>query len=147
MQHPFADYSAMISLDITIDKDYCEVFIPGERSTLVGLVKCGRCGSSIPIFSSPCANNNVRVDILEDLILSHITGLVNNKKSLQAIFESTNDDIEDRRVPLIAKRNKLQSELNNLENELNNLVDALSKGILPEIVIKIKYKDLEAKKI
>lgn len=145
----------------------------GERSPLVGLVKCGRCGSSMSVFSSPrdskdkskgyynyfrcitreqkakilCDNSNVRADILEDLILSHITGLVNNKKSLQAIFESTNDDIEDRRVPLIAKRNKLQSELDNLDNELNNLVDALSKGILPEIIIKRKYKDLEAKKV
>ena len=145
----------------------------GDRSALVGLVKCGRCESSMSVFSSPrdskdkskgyynyfrcitreqkakilCDNSNVRADILEDLILSHITDLVNNKKSLQAIFEATNDDIEDRRIPLIAKRNKLQSELDNLDNELNNLVDALSKGILPEIVIKRKYKDLENKKI
>ena len=144
-----------------------------ERSPLAGLVRCGRCGAAMSVFSSPkdssnkqkgyyhyfrcitreqkskilCDNSNVRADILEDLILSHIIGLVNNKNSLQAILEATNNDIEDRRVPLIAKRNKLQSELDSIETEINNLVDALSKNILPELIIKRKYKELENKKI
>lgn len=142
-----------------------------SRSPLVGLVKCARCESSMAVFGSPksndkskgyyyyfrcitreqkarvlCDNSNVRADILEDLIVSHITGLINNKSSLRAIFKATNDSIEDKRIPLIAKRNKLQNELDNLDKEMNNLVDALSKGILPEIIIKRKYKDLEAKK-
>lgn len=144
-----------------------------ERSPLAGLVRCGRCGAAMSVFSSPrdssnkqkgyyhyfrcitreqkskilCDNSNVRADILEDLVLSHIVGLVNNKKSLESILEATNNDIEDRRIPLIAKRNKLQSELDNLDIEINNLVDALGKNILPELVIKRKYKELENKKI
>lgn len=144
-----------------------------ERSPLAGLVKCARCGAAMSVFSSPrdssnkqkgyyhyfrcitreqkakilCDNSNVRADILEDLVLSHIVGLINNKKSLQGILEATNNNIEDRRVPLIAKRNKLQNELDNLDVEINNLVDALSKNILPELVIKRKYKDLEKRKI
>ena len=144
----------------------------GIRSPLVSLVRCARCGASMSIFGSRrskdksngfyhyfrcitreqkakilCDNTNVRADILEDLIVSHITALINNESSLQSILEATNDSIEDKRIPLIAKRNKLQNELNNLDNEMNNLVDALSKGILPEIVIKRKYKDLENKRI
>ncbi|MCF6466392.1 recombinase family protein [Clostridium sp. Cult2] len=144
-----------------------------ERSPLAGLVRCSRCGAAMSVFSSPkdsndkskgyyhyfrcitreqkakvlCDNSNVRADILEDLVLSHIISLVNNKNSLESILEATNNDIEDRRIPLMAKRNKLQSELGNLDNELNNLVDALSKDILPELVIKRKYKELENKKI
>ena len=144
-----------------------------ERSPLAGLVRCGRCGAAMSVFSSPkdssnkqkgyyhyfrcitreqkakilCDNSNVRADILEDLVLKHIIGLVNNKKSLESILEATNNDIENRRVPLIAKRNKLQSELDNLDIEINNLVDALSKNILPELIIKRKYKELEARKI
>lgn len=143
-----------------------------ERSPLAGLVRCGRCGAAMSVFSSPksnnkskgyynyfrcltreqkakilCDNSNVRADILEDLVLSHITDLVNNKKSLQGILEATNNDIEDIRVPLIAKRNKLQSELDNLDVEINNLVEALGKNILPELVIKRKYKELENRKV
>ncbi|WP_352404468.1 recombinase family protein [Sporanaerobacter acetigenes] len=142
-----------------------------ERSPLAGLVRCGRCGAAMSVFSSPktkgnskvyyhyfrcltreqkarilCDNTNVRADILEDLVLFHITSLVNNKKSLQAILEATNNDIEDKRIPLIAKRNKLQSKLDNLDTEINNLVEALGKDILPELVIKRKYKELENKK-
>lgn len=144
----------------------------GIRSPLVGLVRCARCNSSMSVFGSPksndktkgyyhyfrcltreqkakvlCDNSNVRADILEDLIVSLITSLVNNRKSLQAIFEATNSSIEDKRVPLTAKKNKLQNELNNIDNELNNLVDALSKNILPELIIKRKYKDIESKKV
>lgn len=144
----------------------------GIRSPLVGLVRCGRCESSMSVFASPksndktkgyyhyfrcltreqramvlCDNSNMRADKLEDLVVSHITALINNEKSLVAILESTNENIEDRRVPLIAKRNKLQSELNNLDTEMENLVDALSKNILPELIIKKKYKDLENRKV
>lgn len=144
-----------------------------ERSPLVGLVKCGRCGSSMSVFSSPkdsnkrqkgyyhyfrcltreqkamvlCDNSNMRADKLEDLVIGHITNLLDNENSLQGILEASNNDIEDKKVPLIAKRNKLQSELDNINNEINNLVESLSKNILPELIIKRKYKELENKKI
>lgn len=142
------------------------------RSPLVGLVKCGRCGSSMSIFGSKksndiskgylhyfrcitreqkarilCDNSNVRADILEDLVLSNIITLLDNENSLKSILEATNNDIEDKRTPLMSKANKLKSELNSIDNEINNLVDALSKNILPELVIKRKYKDLENRKI
>lgn len=145
----------------------------GERSPLVGLVKCGRCGSSMSVFSSPrdskdkskgyynyfrcitreqkakilCDNSNVRADILEELVVSHVTSLLDNDKSLKEILESSNNDIEDKRLPLIAKRNKLQSDLDKVDNEIDNLVDSLSKGILPEVIIKRKYKELEERKV
>lgn len=142
------------------------------RSPLVGLVRCGRCGSSMSIFGSPrdsndrskgyyhyfrcltreqqakvlCDNSNVRADKLEDLILSYVSGLVDNKESLQAILDSANNDIEDGKGPLTAKKDKIQSELDKLNLEIENLVDALSKGILPELVIKRKYKELDDQK-
>ncbi|MEW8972808.1 MAG: recombinase family protein [Tissierellaceae bacterium] len=142
------------------------------RSALVGLVRCGRCGSSMSIFGSPkdsnnrqkgyyhyfrcltreqqarvlCDNENVRADKLEDLVISNITSLLNNKKSLQAILEAANNDIEDNRTPLVSRKDKLKKELGDLDTEINNLVDALSKDILPELVIRRKYKELENKK-
>lgn len=142
----------------------------GIRSPLVGLVKCGRCESSMSIFASPrsndkskgyyhyfrcltreqqakvlCDNSNMRADKLEDLIVSHITSLLNNKESLESILEATNEINEDNHIPLITNQKKIKNELENIEKELNNLVDALSKNILPELVIKRKYKDLEKK--
>lgn len=143
------------------------------RSPLVGLVRCGRCGASMNVYSSPvdsknkqkgyyhyfrcltremkskvlCDNSNVRADILEDLVLSNIITLLHNESSLKSILEATNNDIEDKCTPLMSKANKLKSELNNIDSEINNLVDALSKNILPELVIKRKYKDLENRKV
>lgn len=144
-----------------------------ERSPLAGLVKCNRCGSSMSVFSSPrdsrnkskgyyhyfrcitreqkakilCDNTNVRADKLEDLVIKHIIGLLDDEKTLESILEASNNDIEDKGLPLIAARNKLQSELDNIDNEINNLVDSLSKGVLPEMIIKRKYQELEDKKI
>ncbi|WMM26713.1 recombinase family protein [Tissierella sp. MB52-C2] len=142
------------------------------RSPLVGLVRCGRCNSAMSIFGSHktsdkskgyyhyfrcltreikskilCDNSNVRADILEDLVLSNIFALIDNENSLKSILEATNNDIEDKRTPLMSKANKLKSDLSNIDSEINNLVDALSKNILPELMIKRKYKDLENKKI
>ncbi len=143
-----------------------------ERSPLAGLVRCGRCGAAMSVFNSPksssnkvngyyyyfrcltreqksktlCDNSNVRADKLEELVVRHITGLINNKKSLETVLESTNNDIEDKRIPLISKRNRIQSELDKLHVQLNNLVEALSKNVLPEVVIKKKYEDLENKR-
>ena len=144
----------------------------GIRSPLTGLVRCGKCNSSMSVFASPktnskdngyynyfrclrkeqqasflCDNKNVRADVLEDLVVSHIVGLLENKNSLKSILEATNQKNEDNTIPLIAKRNKHQSELDKLEKELENLVDALSKGILPEKIITKKYAELEDKKI
>lgn len=140
------------------------------RSPLAGLVRCGRCESAMSVFSSPknsadrskgyfqyfrcltreqksvalCDNMNARADVLEDLVVSHIIGLLKNESSLKAILGATNDNIDDRRVPLTAKRDRLKSELNNIDVEISNLVDALGKNILPELVIKKKYKELES---
>lgn len=161
-----------VQYKLSKNKNTAPRFGQSERSPLVGLIRCGRCGSAMTVFSSNktnnnskgyyhyfrcitreqkskilCDNSNVRADILEDLILSHIISLVDNENSLQGILEATNNEIEDKRIPLMAKRNKLQSELDNIDNEVSNLVEALSKGILPELVIKRKYKDLENKKI
>jgi site-specific DNA recombinase len=142
------------------------------RSPLAGLVRCGRCGSAMSVFSSPkdsvnkprryfqyfscltrkqrsitlCDNGSVRADVLEDLVVRHITGLLQNKETLQEVLSATNNSIDDRRIPLIAKRNKLQCEMNSVDVEMNNLVDALGKGIIPELVIKKKYKELEDRK-
>ena len=144
-----------------------------KNSPLVGLVKCGRCGASMSVFSSAkdyknrqkgyyhyfrcitreqkarvlCDNNNVRADKLEDLVVKHITSLLNNNKSLKSILEATNNDIENRKVPLTTKKDKIQSELDSIDNEIDNLVEALSKNVLPELVIKRKYKELEEKKV
>lgn len=144
-----------------------------ERSPLAGLVRCGRCNAAMSVFSSPkdskykskgyfqyfscltkkqksstlCDNVSVRADVLEDLVVKHISGLLNDKAALHEILDAANSSIDDRRVPLLAKRNKLQSELNNIDMEINNLVDALGKGILPELVIKKRYKELEDKKV
>lgn len=145
----------------------------GITSPLVGLVKCGRCGSSMSIFSCLknkqnkslgyyryfrcitreqkakvlCDNSNVRADLLEDLVVKHITSLLDNKNSIEGILEDANNEMDNNRTPLIAKRNKLQSELDSIDKEINNLVTALSKGTLPEIIIKKKYKELENKKV
>lgn len=145
----------------------------GERSPLVGLVRCGRCNSSMSVFSSSkdssnkskgyyyyfrcltreqkarilCDNSNARADILEDLVLFNIIALLDNENALKSILDATNNDIEDKRTPLMSKANKLKSELSSIDNEMNNLVDALSKNILPELVIKRKYKDLENRKV
>lgn len=139
------------------------------RSPLAGLVRCGRCSASMSVFSSPkdskdkskgyfqyfncltkkqksktlCDNGSVRADLLEDLIVKHITGLLQDKSALQDILNATNSGIDDRRIPLIAKRNRMQNDIDSIDNEISNLVDALGKGILPELVIKRKYKELE----
>ncbi|MDR7856349.1 recombinase family protein [Tissierella sp.] len=143
------------------------------RSPLVGLVKCGRCGSSMSIYGGTknpndkskgyyhyfrcltreqkarilCDNSNVRADVLEDLILSHISALLDNENSLKSILEATNNNIADNIAPLTTKKKKIESELSNIDDEINNLVEALSKNILPSLLIKRKYKDLENKKV
>lgn len=141
------------------------------KSPLAGLVKCGRCGSAMSVFSSRkssdkskgyfgyfrcitkeqkskllCDNTNVRADILEEKIVRYIGGLCANKKFIQDVLESANEDLDNKRIPLIAKRNKIQSELDDIEKEMKNLVIALGKGTLPETIIKSRYKELEEQK-
>lgn len=143
------------------------------KSPLVGLVKCGRCGASMSIFSSAknktnktlgyyhyfrcitreqkakilCDNSNIRADLLEDLIVNHITSLLDDENSIESLLNNANSEMDNYRLPLIAKRNKINSELANISKEIDNLVNALGKGTLPEVIIKKKYKELETKKI
>lgn len=161
-----------VQLKLSNNKSIAPRTNQGIRSTLVGLVKCARCGSSMAVFAGKkssdiskgyyhyfrcltreqkarvlCDNSNVRADLLEDLVIRHITGLLQNENSFKTILKATNEEIKDNRSPLITKKNKLQKEFNSIDEEINNLVDALSKNILPELVIKRKYKDLETKKV
>ncbi len=142
------------------------------KSPFTGLVQCGRCKSSMSIFSSPrdsnnkskgyyhyfrcitreqkskilCDNYNIRADLLEYKIVSYIKSLCNNKAFVLKLLDSSNDDLENKRVPLIAKRNKIQSSIDGIEKEMNNLVIALGKGTLPEIMIQKRFKELENQK-
>lgn len=138
------------------------------RSPLVGIVKCGRCNASMSVFSSRksksskekyysyfrcltreqkakvlCDNTNVRADKLEELIVNYIRELFSNEKSIQELLDGANNDLDDKRVPLVAKRNKMQCELDTIDSEINNLTIALGKGTLPETIIRSRYKDLE----
>ncbi|SKC87024.1 recombinase family protein [Maledivibacter halophilus] len=136
-------------------------------SPLSGLVKCDRCDASMSVFGSNkskkryryfrcitkeqkakvlCDNSNVRADILEDLIVNHIIGLCDNKKLIQELIENGNNEIENNKLPLVAKRNKFYNKLDSIENEINNLASALGKGTLPELIIKKRYKELEKNK-
>lgn len=141
------------------------------RSPLAGLIRCGRCGAAMITAGSKknvhpgsaynvyfacgtrrqkskelCDNNSVRADDLEKMVVKCIAGLLENEKALDRALNTANDKLEDRRIPLLAKRNKLQSQIDSLDSELKNLVNALGKGILPEYVIKNKYKELDRKK-
>ncbi|MDF2545766.1 MAG: hypothetical protein K0R93_664 [Anaerosolibacter sp.] len=140
-------------------------------SPLTGLVRCGRCNSSMSIFTSKkttddskgkfryyrcltkeqrskvlCDNTNIRADLLEEMIVKHISGLCSNKEFITELLESSNDDLDNKRVPLIAQRSKYQSELENIDKEMKNLVIALGKGTLPEIIIQGRFKELEDQK-
>ncbi|MTI53822.1 recombinase family protein [Geosporobacter ferrireducens] len=143
----------------------------GLSSPLTSLVRCGRCGAAMSVFTSRkskdksqgfwayfrcicreqkskllCDNTNVRADLLEQIVVGHISGLCNNKNFITELLEGSNDELENNRIPLIAKRNKLQLELDANDKEMKNLVIALGKGILPEIIIQSRYKELEDQK-
>lgn len=152
---------------LNINKSKAPRLGQSSKSVLVGLVRCGRCGSAMSVFGNTkssgkrykyfrcitreqkskllCSNTNVRVDILEDLVIKHINGLCDNKKFIQEFLERANNEIDNRKVPLVAKRNKLYKEMDILDKEIDNLVSALGKGTLPELVIKRRYKELEEK--
>lgn len=152
---------------LNINKNRAPRLGQSSKSVLVGLVKCGRCGSAMSVFGNTkssgkrykyfrcitkeqkskllCSNTNVRADLLEDFVVKQIKGLCDNKKFIQDFLGRANNEIDDKKVPLIAKRNKLYKELDNVEKEINNLVSALGKGTLPELVIRKRYKELELK--
>jgi len=161
---------ARVQMKLSKNKTIAPRTNQGIRSPLVGLVKCGRCGSSMSVFGSPvskdkskgyyhyfrcltreqkakvlCDNSNVRADLLEDLIVSHISGLLNNKKSLESILQTANETSKDGTSSMLKREKRIKNELDNINKELDNLVDALSKDIIPELVIKRKYKELDNK--
>ncbi|QZY56661.1 recombinase family protein [Crassaminicella profunda] len=160
-----------VQMKLKSNKNHAPRTGKSEKSPLVGLVRCGRCGSAMSVFSSKksstkekgyfnyfrcltreqkskvlCDNNNVRTDVLENIIIDYIKEICNDKKFITDILESTNDELETKRVPLIAKRNKTQAAIDSLESEIQNLVNALGKGTLPEIIIQKRYRDLEKQK-
>lgn len=143
-----------------------------ERSPLVGLIKCGRCGSSMSVFAAPkttgdgnkkyyyyfrcltreqksktlCDNKNIRADILESQVIEYINKIGENEEVINEIFEKANNKIDDNRIPLIAKRNELQKQVDEIETKIDNLVDALGSDTLPSSIIKKRYKKLEEEK-
>lgn len=137
-------------------------------SPLTGLVRCGRCNSSMSVFTSTktsderfryfrcltkeqrskvlCDNTNIRADLLEEMIVKHISGLCSNKEFITGLLESSNDDLDSKRIPHIAKRSKYQADLDSVDKEMKNLVVALGKGTLPETIIQSRFKELENQK-
>ncbi|PAB61356.1 recombinase family protein [Anaeromicrobium sediminis] len=142
------------------------------RSPLSGLVRCDKCGHAMALVASPKANDiskgyflyfkcrvrndrseelcdnevSMRADYLEELIVNHIKQLYNDEHYINELLDNSAQEVDDKRIPLMARQNKIDSEIKTTEREMDNLVTALTKGTLPEFLIKKKYKELEDKK-
>jgi len=131
-------------------------------------VKCDICGQAMSIYSSrsnpdkpyvgffrcnkkermglKCANKSVKADLLERVIVSAISKLYEDEKSVIEAINAYNNDNDDKRIPKIAEKQNLTRQVDEIEREIKNLVTALGKNTLPEILIQERYSELQKQK-
>ncbi|HWQ30961.1 MAG TPA: recombinase family protein [Negativicutes bacterium] len=131
-------------------------------------VKCDLCGYSMSVYSSrndasspyvgyfrcnkngklgvKCANKNVRIDLVEKKVVEYISSLYDDEKTIVQALNAANENNDNKRIPLISERQKLNAEIDSVEKEIKNLVAALGKQTLPEILIQERYKELQKQK-
>lgn len=139
-----------------------------SKMTPLPNVRCGVCGYAMSVYyarnnpSSPyigyfrcnkkerlqveCSNRNVRIDILENKVISNILELYRDEKFIAEALNASNLLNDERQVHLISERQKLYYKLDEYDREMKNLVAALGKQTLPEIVIQERYKELQKEK-
>ncbi|MGO3751174.1 MAG: recombinase family protein [Peptoniphilaceae bacterium] len=165
------DFKA-VQLKLDKNKSVGSRYNRSTKTPLIGLVRCGKCGSRMDLSSSRkskndkyttyhyfkcnttnklssslCISRGIRADLLENIVIREVFNLLNNRKVLNEIYNNNIDKKEVvKKSDLFTKRNNLIRDLEKVENEINNLVNALAENILPSSVIKNKYEDLENKK-
>lgn len=131
-------------------------------------VKCDVCGQAMSIYSSrsnsskpyvgffrcnkkermglKCANKSVKASLLEKIVVSAISKLYEDEKSVIEAINAYNNDNDDKRIPKIAEKQNLTRQVDEIEREIKNLVAALGKNTLPEILIQERYSELQKQK-
>lgn len=137
------------------------------KSPLIN-VKCDICDQAMSLYSSrsapdkpyiglfrcnkkermglKCSNKSVKATLLEEKIVSSISKLYEDEKSITEAIKSYNNDNDDKRIPKISEKQNLTKQVDEIEREIKNLVAALGKNTLPEILIQERYSELQKQK-
>ncbi len=132
-------------------------------------IKCDICGYTMSVYSSrndanspyigffrcnkkerlgvDCANKNVKVDLVEKKIVEYLASLYDDEKKIVEALNAANEDNDNKRIPLISERQRINAETEGIDREMKNLVAALGKQTLPELVIQERYAELQKQKV
>jgi site-specific DNA recombinase len=117
---------------------------------LTGLLRCGDCGAAMTLTTgksgryryykcsrrvnkgnAQCASRNLRMELLDELVLSQLEGRVFTPAKLREILTLARRQLRERTAADRQKLTLLQAELRRADERLGRLYDAVESGLLP----------------
>ncbi|WP_213973811.1 recombinase family protein [Tepidanaerobacter acetatoxydans] len=137
------------------------------KGLLAYLVKCGKCGGSMPYYPSwkdknrgyeygyymcrkrktegkhICDQRQFNRDVLETAIVDCIKRLFSDTDFIEKSLRQANKEIQSKKAPSLKMLAKIKSQIAANETEINNLIIALGKKSIPEELITNRIKELQ----
>ena len=117
---------------------------------LTGLLRCGHCGSAMTLTTgksgryryykcsrrvnkgnAQCSSRNIRMELLDELVLSQLEGRVFTPGKLREILALARRQLRERTAADRQKLAHLQAELRKADERLGRLYEAVESGLLP----------------
>ncbi len=131
---------------------------------LSGILKCGRCGSSMTLHQSTkgnrrysyyvcrkareegaaaCPKSRVAADIVEAQVVNRIRKIARDKKVVQETYRAAVRELKARKPQIEAEIKELEKEKARLERERGNVLDAIASGGLGRDALTQKLGEID----